>query len=114
MALHAGVDMEIDDLVEIEFLTPHPLKVMASVRNRCGRYFGLEFLARLPGQASGLPKNRPQAPPKPQAKIDDNVKIADPALVKRIFAALDRKLLEIAHVRREIEALIIAARLLGQ
>jgi hypothetical protein len=26
MALHAGVDMELDDLVEIEFLTPHPLK----------------------------------------------------------------------------------------
>jgi hypothetical protein len=114
MALHAGVDMELDDLVEIEFPTPHPLKVMATVRNRRGRYFGLEFLARLPGQASGLPKNRPPASPKPQAKIADNVKIADPALVKRIFAALDRKLLEIAHVRREIEALIIAAPLLGE
>jgi hypothetical protein len=114
MALHAGVDMELDDLVEIEFLTPHPLKVMATVRNRSGRCFGLEFLARLPGQASGLPKNRPPAPPKPQAKIADNVKIADPALVKRIFAALDRKFLEIAHVRKEIEALIIAAPLLGK
>ena len=114
MALHAGVDMELDDLVEIEFPTPHPLKVMATVRNRSGRYFGLEFLATLPGKASGLPKNRPLAPPKPQAKIADNVKIADPALVKRIFAALDRKLLEIAHVRREIEALIIAAPLLGE
>jgi PilZ domain-containing protein len=114
MALHAGVNMELDDLVEIEFLTPHPLKVMATVRNRSGRYFGLEFLARLPGQVSGLPKNRPPAPPKPHAKIADKVKIADPALVKRIFAVLDRKLLEIAHVRREIEALIIAAPLLGE
>jgi hypothetical protein len=106
--------MELDDLVEIEFPTPHPLKVMATVRNRSGRYFGLEFLARLPGQASGLPKNRPPASPKPQAKIADNVKLADPALVERIFAALDRKLLEIAHVRREIEALIIAAPLLRE
>ena len=44
MAIH-GVDMELDDLVEIEFPTPHPVKVMATVRNRNGRYFGLEFLA---------------------------------------------------------------------
>ncbi len=98
MALHAGVDMQLDDLVEIDFLTPHPLKVMATVRNRSGRYFGLEFLARLPRQAGGSPKNRPPAPPKPPTKIADNVKIGDAALVKRIFAALDRKLLEIAHV----------------
>jgi hypothetical protein len=40
MALHAGIDMELDDLVEIEFPTPHPVKVMAAVRNRNGRYFG--------------------------------------------------------------------------
>jgi hypothetical protein len=114
MALHAGVDMELDDLVEIEFLTPHPLKVMATVRNRSGRYFGWNSWRDCLSKLSGLPKNRPPAPPKPQAKIADNVKIADPALVERIFAALDRKLLEIAHVRREIEALIIAAPLLGE
>ncbi|MFZ1141358.1 MAG: PilZ domain-containing protein [Candidatus Sulfotelmatobacter sp.] len=114
MALHAGVDMELDDLVEIEFPTPHPVKVMAAVRNHNGRYFGLEFLARLHGQTGGLPRNRPPALPKPHAKIADNVKITDPALVKRILAALDRKLLEITRVRREIEALIIAVPLLGE
>ena len=114
MALHAGIDMELHDLVEIEFPTPHPVRVMATVRNRNGRYFGLEFLARLHGQTGGLPKNRPPALPKPHAKIADNVKITDPALVKKIFAALDRKLLEITRVRREIEALIIAVPLLGK
>jgi hypothetical protein len=114
MALHAGVDMELDDLVEIEFPTPHPVKVMATVRNRYDGYFGLEFLARLHGQTAGLPKNRPPTRTSPPAKIADNVKITHRALVKRIFAALDRKLLEIAHVQREIEALIIAAPLLGE
>jgi hypothetical protein len=114
MALHAGVDMELDDLVEIEFPTPHPVKVMATVRNRDGRYFGLEFLARLHGQTAGLPKNRRPTRPSPPAKIADNVKITHRALVKRIFAVLDRKLLEIAHVRTEIEALIIVAPLLGE
>jgi hypothetical protein len=114
MALHAGVDMELDDLVEIEFLTPHPVKVMATVRNRNGRYFGLEFLARLNGQADGLPKNRPPALPQPHVKIDDNVKITDLPLENKILAALDRKLLEITRVRKEIEALITAAPLLAE
>ena len=47
MALHAGVDMELDDLVEIEFPTPRPVRVMATVRNRNGRYFELEFVLPL-------------------------------------------------------------------
>ena len=37
--------MEPDDLVEIEFPTPTPVRVMAAVRNRSGHSFGLEFLA---------------------------------------------------------------------
>lgn len=114
MALHAGVDMELDDLVEIEFPTPHPVKVMATVRNRNGRYFGLEFVARLRGQADGLPKNRPPALPKPHGKIADNVKITDLPLENKMLATLDRKLREISRVRKEIEALIIAAPLLAE
>ena len=114
MALHAAVDMELDDLVEIEFPTPYPVKVIATVRNRNGRYFGLEFLARFHGQTGDLPKNLPPALPKPHAEITDNVKSTDPALEKKIFVALDRKLLEISRVQREIEALIIAAPLLAQ
>jgi len=114
MALQAGVDMELDDLVEIEFPTPHPVRVMAAVRNRNGRCFGLEFLARLQGQTGGVPKNRPPALLEPHAKVAGSVKIADPALVEKVFAALDRKLLEIARVRREIEALIVAAPLLAE
>ncbi len=53
--------------------------------------------------------------PEPLAKVADSVEwIADPALVKKIFPALDRKLLEIARVRREIEALTVAVPLLGE
>jgi hypothetical protein len=114
MALHTGVDMEPDDLLEVEFLIPHPLRVMAAVRNRSGHCFGLEFLARSPGQASGLPKNRPPAVPEPPAKIVGNANITDPPLVKKVFAALDRKSLEIRRVQREIDALLIAAPLLAE
>jgi hypothetical protein len=68
----------------------------------------------LHGQTGGLPKNRPPVLPEPHAKVAGSVKIADPALVEKVFAALDRKLLEIARVRREIEALIVAAPLLAE
>ena len=81
------------------------------IRNRNGRCFGFEFLARL-RQTGGVPR-RPPALPEPHAKVG-SVKIADPALVEKVFAALDRKLLEIARVRREIEALIVAAPLLAE
>ena len=54
MALYAGVDMEPDDLIEIEFPTPNPVRVMAAVRNRSGQSFGLEFLAWAE-QPDGLP-----------------------------------------------------------
>lgn len=114
MALHTGFDMEPDDLMEVEFLTPHPWKVMATVRNRSGHYFGLEFLAKLSRQASGVPKSRPPALPKPPAKIVGNKNITDSPLVKKVFAALDRKSLEITHVQREIDALLVVVPLLAE
>jgi len=114
MALYTGVDLEPDDLIEVEFLVPDPLRVMATVRNRSGYYFGLEFLAILPGQASGLPKNPPPALPKPPAKIAGNENITDAHLIKKVFAALYRKSLEIKRVQREIDALLTAAVLLAE
>ena len=114
MALYTGIDLEPDDLIELEFLVPDPLKVMARVRNRHGYYFGLEFLAILPGQASGLPKNPPPALPKSPVKIAGNENIADPLLIKKVFAALHRKALEIKRVQREIDALLTAAVLLAE
>ncbi len=114
MALYSGVDLEPDDLIEVEFLVPDPLRVMATVRNRSGYYFGLEFLAVLPQQASRLPKNRPSSLPKPPAKIAGNENIADPLLMKKVFAALHRKSLEIKRVQREIDALLTAAVLLAE
>jgi hypothetical protein len=114
MALHTGMDLEPDDLIEVEFLVPDPLRVMATVRNRSGDDFGLEFLAILPGQASGLPKNPLPALPNPPAKIAGNENIADPLLIMKVFADLYRKSLEIKSVQREIDALLSAAALLAE
>ena len=87
---------------------------MATVRNRSGYYFGLEFLAVLPEQASPVPKNEPPALPKPPARIAGNENIPVPHLVKKVFAALHRKSLEIKRVQREIDALLTAAVLLAE
>ena len=114
MALYTGVDLEPDDLIEVEFMVPDPLRVMATVRNRSGDCFGLQFLVILPGQASGLPTDRPPALPRPPAKIASNENIANPLLIKKVFAALHRKSLEIKRVQREIDALLTAAALLAE
>lgn len=113
MALYAGVDMEPDDLIEVEFPTPNPVRLMAAVRNRSGHSFGLEFLA-LPGQPGGLPKDLAAALPEPPARTACSGEVSDPPSLKKVLAALDRKLLEIARVQREIEALLIADPLLAE
>ena len=112
MALYAGVDLETDDLIEVEFPTQHPVRVLATVRNRIGHRFGLEFLA-LHGQLEDLPKSR-AALPEPLATIAGNGDVANPPSVTKVLAALDRKLLEIARVQREIDDLLIAASLLAE
>jgi hypothetical protein len=47
MALCAGIDLKLHDLMEVEFLTPSRACVTGIVRNRSGYCFGLEFLTPL-------------------------------------------------------------------
>lgn len=46
MMVFAGIELRVDEIVEVEFTPPFggPLRVAASVRNRTGYYYGLEFL----------------------------------------------------------------------
>lgn len=51
MAVQAGVELEVGDLVEVEFTPPYtgqPLRARAAVRNRQGYRYGLEFLLETP------------------------------------------------------------------
>lgn len=50
MMVFAGIELRVDDIVEIEFTPPFggPLRVAASIRNRNGYYYGLEFLRDSP------------------------------------------------------------------
>ncbi|MGA8489385.1 MAG: PilZ domain-containing protein [Terriglobales bacterium] len=50
MALYGGVPLQPGDLMEVEFQTSKHLRVAASVRDRNGYCFGLEFLGLLPSE----------------------------------------------------------------
>ena len=50
MALYGGVPLQPGDLMEVEFQTSNRLRVAASVRDRNGYCFGLEFLGLLPSE----------------------------------------------------------------
>ncbi len=47
IAVQAGVELEVNDNVEVEFTPPYgePIRARAVVRNRNGYRYGLEFLA---------------------------------------------------------------------
>jgi hypothetical protein len=53
MALYGGVPLQPGDLMEVEFQTSNRLRVAASVRDRNGYCFGLEFLGLLPDNTEG-------------------------------------------------------------
>ncbi len=47
MALYVGIHLEPGDLMEVEFDTPHRVRVAGIVRSKVGYCFGLEFLTPL-------------------------------------------------------------------
>jgi hypothetical protein len=51
MALYGGVPLLPGDLMQVEFQTSTRLRVAASIRDRNGYCFGLEFLGLLPGDS---------------------------------------------------------------
>ena len=56
MALYGGVPLQPGDLMAVEFQTSRRVRVAASIRDRNGYCFGLEFLGLLPSDgAEGLP-----------------------------------------------------------
>jgi PilZ domain len=52
MALYGGVPLQPGDLMEVEFQTSNRLRVAASVRDRNGYCFGLEFVGLLPSDST--------------------------------------------------------------
>ena len=61
MCVFAGVELGIGDQVELEFTAPYapqPLRIWASVKNRYGYYYGLEFLTENAGERQEVERFR--------------------------------------------------------
>ncbi len=61
MCVFAGIEMRLGDQVAVEFTPPsaeNSLRLWAAVRNRCGYYYGLEFLAENTGERDQVERYR--------------------------------------------------------
>lgn len=47
MAFYAGAPLQAGDVMEVEFQTPHQVRVKGIVRSRAGYCFGVEFMTRM-------------------------------------------------------------------
>jgi PilZ domain len=56
MALYGGVPLQPGDLMQVEFETSDRVRVAASIRDRNGYCFGLEFLGLLPSDSTEAPE----------------------------------------------------------
>jgi hypothetical protein len=124
MALYGGVPLQPGDLMEVEFQTSNRLRVAASIRDRNGYFFGLEFLgllrndgpegagtdfAEMAGEAGGLTEadsltigargNPFAAPVRVMGKEDEALAL----FLQRHQAYLHERELEIKRLRYEIQ-----------
>jgi hypothetical protein len=118
MALYGGVPLQPGDLMAVEFQTADRLRVAASVRDRSGYCFGLEFLGLLPsdeatdggsvlGEAAGSlaePLTLEVAPSDAtRARVAPGEDEILALFLERHEAYLHQKELEIQRLRNEIQ-----------
>jgi hypothetical protein len=100
MALYGGVPLQPGDLMEVEFQTSNRLRVAASVRDRNGYCFGLEFLGLLPNENAGPESTAEVESPTGVLKNEDQILAL---FLKRHEAYLRQKEMDIKRWRYEIE-----------
>src|ERR671935_318725 len=77
MGLYAGIHLQPNEPLEIEFLTPARAKIVGIVRSCSGCFLGLEFVTPLPVQDDSRPARRltvvgrtePRGPRAPNHKL---------------------------------------------
>jgi hypothetical protein len=109
MALQAGLNAAPGDLMQLQFPTSEPSRVVAIVRNRVGNLMGLEFLSQLPPdeETKGKIGVRRVVPVKARKFLSVS------CTPQTLYEGLRRKQEEQRQVEKEIEALRLAIALLA-
>jgi hypothetical protein len=111
MALQAGLNAAPGDLMQLQFPTSEPSRVVAIVRNRVGNLMGLEFLSQLPPddetKGEGKAGGRPVVPVKARKFLSVS------CTPQTLYDGLRRKQEQQRQVEKEIEALRLAIALLA-
>jgi cell fate (sporulation/competence/biofilm development) regulator YlbF (YheA/YmcA/DUF963 family) len=114
MALHAPVDLNPGDLMQLQFPTSTPSpRVKAVVRNRTGQCLGLEFLTQLPPDDEARNRSRFLPTSVLGGSPELRTSVRDSCNPQTLYAGLRRKQEEMRQVQREIEALNMAILLLA-
>jgi len=111
MALQAGLNAAPGDLMQIQFPTSEPSRVVAIVRNRVGNLMGLEFLSQLPPADQTKGEGKAGVPPVVPAKARKFLSVS--CTPQTLYDGLRRKQDEQRKVEKEIEALRLAIALLA-
>lgn len=114
MALHASVAVDPGDMMQLQFPTSEPSRVLAIVRNRNGSRMGLEFLSQLPPDDETKHRTKfPSAAP-PVRTIVARKALGQSCTQETLSAQLQRKRDEQKRLEKEIEALQLAITLLAE
>jgi hypothetical protein len=113
MELYGGVDLQLGDLMEVEFQTMGRIRIAGVVRNRSGFCFGLEFRAvRTESEALPEPEAVPELEPAPELEAAPEDEVLDSILLKphehlrEVHQKIDQSLetvLEMRKCREEVE-----------
>jgi hypothetical protein len=114
MALQAVVAVEPGDMMQLQFPTSEPSRVLAIVRNRTGNRMGLEFLSQLPPDDETKHRTKFLSAAAPVHAIAARSTMGQSCTPETLSARLQRKREEQKQLEKEIEVLQLAITLLAE
>jgi hypothetical protein len=113
MALHAPVQLNPGDLIQLQFPTSDPAGVNAVVRDRQGNCLGLEFLSQLPPDTEAATEQLRPLPGSAFFASSESRSLPNHCTPQTLYAGLRRKQEELKQLQKEIEVLSVAILLLA-
>jgi hypothetical protein len=112
MALDASAGVKPGDVMQLQFPTSEPSRVVAIVRNRMGDRMGLEFLSQLPPDDETKEQTKSLSDVVPGSALGPRKLRPESCTPTTLYSGLRRKREEQQRIQKEIQALKLAIILL--